>query len=410
MSGRVIQGFFVGGRAPAGDALVWPAGPVVQARMAVAQSGATVANPRPGPPSLAHMQRPGDAPPGRGAVQRMPTGGAGTPQHRPAAIQRHGGDGSRFEVDPVRLGLAQGGGQPLPGPLLAKMEAALGADFSAVRVHVGPQAARVGALAFTTGNDLYFAPGRYQPDTVPGQQLIGHELAHVIQQRQGRVRGSGGGVTVVQDRALEAEADRLGLAAARTARPAAARVVQRAGAPVRPQHRNPAGNRVIQRVVAAAYVAAGGSPVYASATITFADLNTGTAASVAAAAIPSHMGNAHPYHHERGHLIARCLGGDGASANNLVGLSDATNGALMYDMEGTVYDIIHAAGAGASVFMEVTVDYSATHYNGPAAAPYVAGMVGSLEITVYDAPGGAVLFSQRYPNGVVKNHPAAGCC
>ena len=103
----------------------------------------------------------------------------------------------------------------MPHGLLAKMEAAFGADLSAVRVHVGPQAARIGAVAFTTGNDLYFAPGKFQPDTVTGQQLIGHELAHVIQQRQGRVRAPVSGVAVVQDRTLEAEADRLGLIAAR---------------------------------------------------------------------------------------------------------------------------------------------------------------------------------------------------
>jgi hypothetical protein len=78
-------------------------------------------------------------------------------------------------------------------------------------VHIGQQAERIGAIAFTTGNDVYFAPGRYQPDTVQGQQLLGHELAYVVQQRAGRVRNPlGSGLAVVQDRALEAEADRMG--------------------------------------------------------------------------------------------------------------------------------------------------------------------------------------------------------
>jgi hypothetical protein len=130
-----------------------------------------------------------------------------------AGLQRPANPG-HSAVDPAHIGLARSGGQPLPRVLLAKMEAAFAADFSKVRVHIGPQAQRIGALAFTTGNDLYFAPGQYQPDNLRGQQLIGHELAHVIQQRQGRVRGSGGGVTIVQDRALEAEADRLGMLAA----------------------------------------------------------------------------------------------------------------------------------------------------------------------------------------------------
>ena len=46
---------------------------------------------------------------------------------------------------------------------------------------------------------------------------LGHELAHVVQQRQGRVRAPNGtGIAVVQDHALEAEADRLGQRAAAT--------------------------------------------------------------------------------------------------------------------------------------------------------------------------------------------------
>jgi hypoxanthine phosphoribosyltransferase len=129
-----------------------------------------------------------------------------------------------FAVDPGRLGLVSGGGKPLPEAVRGTMEAALGADFSTVRVHVAPQAERIGAVAFTIGADIYFAPGRFQPDTVQGQQLLGHELAHVVQQRQGRVRNPlAAGVAVVQDRALEAEADRLGMRAAigRTRPPAA---------------------------------------------------------------------------------------------------------------------------------------------------------------------------------------------
>ncbi|MGQ9368060.1 eCIS core domain-containing protein [Azospirillum sp. ST 5-10] len=136
------------------------------------------------------------------------------------------GHGARrsFPVDPVRLGLARAGGTPLPRTLLAKMETAFGADFSAVRVHVGPQAAQLGALAFTVGTDIYFAPGQYRPDSSHGQHLLGHELAHVVQQRQGRVRAPDGGVSVVQDPVLEAEADRLGLRAALHRAPPAATV------------------------------------------------------------------------------------------------------------------------------------------------------------------------------------------
>jgi hypothetical protein len=38
------------------------------------------------------------------------------------------------------------------------------------------------ARAFTTGNDIFFKQGEYNPDSTAGQKLITHELAHTIQQ------------------------------------------------------------------------------------------------------------------------------------------------------------------------------------------------------------------------------------
>jgi len=80
--------------------------------------------------------------------------------------------------------------QTLPQSLQHQFEARLGQDFSNVRVHQGSEstvAARaIGARAFTTGNDIFFAPGNYQPNTESGNELIAHELAHVVQQRQGQ--------------------------------------------------------------------------------------------------------------------------------------------------------------------------------------------------------------------------------
>jgi hypothetical protein len=109
------------------------------------------------------------------------------------------------------------GGMPLPIEVQTKMESALGANFSDVRIHIGPEAASVGAIAFTWGSNIHFAPGHYNPGTPQGQELLGHELAHVRQQRAGRVTNPfGRGVAVVQDVALEAEADRLGRQAARS--------------------------------------------------------------------------------------------------------------------------------------------------------------------------------------------------
>ncbi|HEY7392434.1 MAG TPA: DUF4157 domain-containing protein [Bryobacteraceae bacterium] len=125
------------------------------------------------------------------------------------AVQRHGGHNPLL-IDPARLGLADGVGQALPDVVRGKMETAFGTDFSSVRVHVGPQPDRIGAHAFTIGNDIYFASGRYQPDSLQGLRLLGHELAHVVQQRQGRVRAPNAGIAVMQDAALEAEAIRFG--------------------------------------------------------------------------------------------------------------------------------------------------------------------------------------------------------
>jgi ribosomal protein S18 acetylase RimI-like enzyme len=214
MGGRVIQGFFIGGsfRAP---------GPAPQPPVPGRRAGSSTT---PGPPPRAF------AGPAAAAQPRRAPGRPGCVDSAAGVAQPSGG--GSFGVDPVQLGLARAGGRSLPPALLAKMEAAFGADFSTVRVHIGPQASRIGAIAFTTGDDLYFAPGQFQPESIKGQQLIGHELAHVVQQRQGRVRTPGSGLAVVQDQALEAEADRLGMRAAAHRLPVQAKMAGRGGPPV----------------------------------------------------------------------------------------------------------------------------------------------------------------------------------
>jgi hypothetical protein len=160
-----------------------------------------------------------------------------TPGPRPGAIAL---------PDSVRL--PAGSGIPPPAGVRRRMETFFKADFSSVRVHVGPQAPAIGALAFTTGSSIFFAPGQYQPTTVQGCMLLGHELAHVVQQRSGRVRNPlGTGIAIVQDGALEAEADRLGRQAALSCLPACGtggRSVQAAMAP----GRHPGGAQVVQRM------------------------------------------------------------------------------------------------------------------------------------------------------------------
>jgi hypothetical protein len=132
-------------------------------------------------------------------------------------IQRKSANGVEAFRVPMR---PKAGGLPLPAEVRTKMETAFGADFSDVRVHVGREATSLGAIAYTWGTNIHFAPGQYNPHTLQGQKLLGHELWHVLQQKQGRVRNPfGGGVAVVQDHALEAEADRMGNKAAMTVVP-----------------------------------------------------------------------------------------------------------------------------------------------------------------------------------------------
>lgn len=105
----------------------------------------------------------------------------------------------------------------LPGSVLGKMEGAFGTSFSDVNVHSNSsKASDMGALAYAQGNNVHFAPGQYNPDSKEGQELIGHELTHVVQQREGRVKATtqAKGVAVNDDPALEQEADVMGNKAA----------------------------------------------------------------------------------------------------------------------------------------------------------------------------------------------------
>ncbi len=92
-------------------------------------------------------------------------------------------------VDPIQKKRESGGN--LPDEIQTKMENSFGADFSGVRVHETSSLARdLNAKAYTQGNDIHFAPGEYSPGTALGQKILSHELSHVIQHRQGRVRAT----------------------------------------------------------------------------------------------------------------------------------------------------------------------------------------------------------------------------
>lgn len=105
----------------------------------------------------------------------------------------------------------------LPEPIQQKMEQSMGADFSNVNIHKNSSEAKdAGAHAFTQGNDIHFAPGQFKTDQ-KGQELIGHELSHVIQQREGRVQANSevNGMAMNNDKGLETEADTMGAKAAK---------------------------------------------------------------------------------------------------------------------------------------------------------------------------------------------------
>lgn len=77
-------------------------------------------------------------------------------------------------------------GRPLESSTRRDMETRFGHDFKNVRVHADPiageSALAVEAHAYTVGNHVSFAPGRYAPHTEEGQRILAHELAHVVQQ------------------------------------------------------------------------------------------------------------------------------------------------------------------------------------------------------------------------------------
>jgi hypothetical protein len=86
-------------------------------------------------------------------------------------------------------------GRPLEPATRRSMEARFGHDFSNVRIHddarAAATAASIDAAAFTVGEDVVFAPGRYDPSSDEGRRLLAHELSHVVQQ-DGRERPPGG--------------------------------------------------------------------------------------------------------------------------------------------------------------------------------------------------------------------------
>jgi Domain of unknown function (DUF4157)/Lysine-specific metallo-endopeptidase len=138
--------------------------------------------------------REGDAP----IVQRMPITPLGSVQRKCADCEQEeqaqrketgGGDASgKAAPSIVSDVLSSGGGQPMDGGTQQFMERRFGQDFSQVRVHTDSRAAEsagaIQARAYTSGRDIVFGAGEYQPSSSEGQRLLAHELVHVGQQKK----------------------------------------------------------------------------------------------------------------------------------------------------------------------------------------------------------------------------------
>ena len=93
-----------------------------------------------------------------------------------------------------------GAPQPMSPALREKFEPGFSADFSNIRISRGHIPEELGVQAVAKGTDILL-------DSSAGMDVLGHELAHVVQQAQGRVAG---GYPVVENAGLEHEADVMG--------------------------------------------------------------------------------------------------------------------------------------------------------------------------------------------------------
>ncbi len=114
-------------------------------------------------------------------------------QMKPETIQREAN--GAMTASPDIEGAIQGSkgkGEALDQGVRGKMEQAFGADFSGVKVHHNSESDQINqsiqAKAFTTGQDLFFKQGAYDPNSRSGQELLAHELTHVVQQNGATVQ------------------------------------------------------------------------------------------------------------------------------------------------------------------------------------------------------------------------------
>lgn len=93
----------------------------------------------------------------------------------------------------------------LPPTLRRKLEIVLRTDLASIRLAAEPNLRDFGARACVRGEEILLSPSVGASDEPEGLAVLAHELAHVLQQRAGRVAS----VSVACDEALEDEADRI---------------------------------------------------------------------------------------------------------------------------------------------------------------------------------------------------------
>jgi hypothetical protein len=111
---------------------------------------------------------------------------------------------------PIPIGARSGDrGTSIRRHLRLALETVLDCDLSTVRLRVEPRLTRIGAYACAQGEDVALAPAVCALAPPVRVAILGHEPAHVLQQRAGRVQSSADGPLVTDPR-LEREAQRAG--------------------------------------------------------------------------------------------------------------------------------------------------------------------------------------------------------
>ena len=92
-----------------------------------------------------------------------------------------------FSLKPPAYSI-DGQSPPDESTFFSQLEEKFQTDFSDIAIVTdSEEAAELGVKAFTQGNTIYFRSGEYNPGTPEGQEVIAHELTHVIQGQNNKV-------------------------------------------------------------------------------------------------------------------------------------------------------------------------------------------------------------------------------